>query len=70
MEAPPARRRYIRAAEIMHRGGRRERQEGAGHADRAGLCAMLIATNYTRGLLGLFEFALLLATVTVVVAYA
>lgn len=36
----------------------------------SGLCTVLVATNYTRGLLGLFEFALLLATVTVVVAYA
>lgn len=36
----------------------------------SGLCTLLVATNYTRGLLGLFEFALLLATVTVVVAYA
>jgi APA family basic amino acid/polyamine antiporter len=36
----------------------------------SGLCTILVATNYTRGLLGLFEFALLLATVTVVVAYA
>ena len=70
MEAPSARRRYIRVAEIMYRGGRRERQEGAWHVDRAGLCALLIATNYTCGLLGLFEFALLLATVTIVVGYA
>ena len=36
----------------------------------SGLCTVLVASNYTRGLLGLFEFALLLATVTVVVAYA
>ncbi len=35
----------------------------------SGLCTVLVATNYARGLLGLFEFALLLATVTVVVAY-
>ena len=70
MEAHSARLRYIRVAEIMHRGGRRERQEGAGRVDRVGLCTLLIAANYTRGLLGLFEFALLLATVTVVVGYA
>ena len=34
------------------------------------LCTILVAANYTRGLLGLFEFALLLATVTVLVPYA
>jgi APA family basic amino acid/polyamine antiporter len=33
------------------------------------LCTVLVATNYTRGLVGLFEFALLLATSTVLVAY-
>jgi APA family basic amino acid/polyamine antiporter len=36
----------------------------------SGLCTLLVATNYARGLLGLFEFALLLATVTVLVPYA
>ena len=36
----------------------------------SGLCTVLVLSNYTRGLIGLFEFALLLATVTVVVAYA
>ncbi len=34
------------------------------------LCTVLVASNYTRGVLGLFEFALLLATVTVLVPYA
>lgn len=34
------------------------------------LCTVLVAANYTRGLIGLFEFALLLATVTVLVPYA
>ena len=34
------------------------------------LCTALVAANYTRGLLGLFEFTLLLATVTVLVPYA
>ena len=34
------------------------------------LCTVLVAANFTRGLIGLFEFALLLATVTVLVPYA
>lgn len=36
----------------------------------SGLCTVLVMANHTRGLLGLFEFALLLATVTVLVPYA
>ena len=33
------------------------------------LCTVLVATNYTRGLVGLFTFALILATVTVLLSY-